>query len=325
MSVELNKITCVNSLTGGNIWEECDFDPALIAGAFLSYGKYFTAAELASGLGAAIELATKAAAIGDKLFPLHGFDDAEDASTARQIQTTGYGNEYESRAKKIKFRFGIFKGIGYQTSVKQHDKKAPALYLYDIKNRMLGWTNAAGDFLPFDLTQFLVEEATILTGANAYSFKVEFGLTTNSQLLSSFAQVNLDSENYALSAVKGMKDVKLVTKVAVTVGGVVKINGEVGRTKENLRTLYGASLAEATGAAVVVKDPNGGLLASGAVTQDGATDSYVVTINNTAWTAAASGAKFTIKLAAMSVLNAAPISLPSTVKIESDVLIVTKP
>ena len=120
-----------------------------------------------------------------------------------------------------------------------------------------------------------------------------------------------------------MKDVKLVTKVAVTVGGVVKINGEVGITKENLRTLYGAALANAEALVVTNKQTNG-VLATGTVTQDPATDSYVVTINNTAWTAAASGDKFGIKLPAMSVLNASPVSLASSVKIESDELVVTK-
>jgi hypothetical protein len=48
-------------------------------------------------------------------------------------------------------------------------------------------------------------------------------------------------------------------------------------------------------------------------------------LDNTAWTAAASGDEFTIQLASVAVLQAAPVSLPATVKIESDVITFEKP
>ena len=43
----INEVNCGKNLTGGNTdLGGCDFDPAPIAGAFLSYGKFFTRLKL---------------------------------------------------------------------------------------------------------------------------------------------------------------------------------------------------------------------------------------------------------------------------------------
>lgn len=320
----IKELTCGFNLTGGNTdVGNCVFDPQVIEGAFLSYGKYLTPAEQLS-LQASLEAATKAASRSGRLYPVHNFTEAEDASTERQVQTTGYGDEIVTRAKKVKERFRIYPGgKTLHAKLKVHSEVCFSAFLYDAKNRLLGWLDSDKNLRPFTFVQMYVDEPVVMTGSNAYLIPLEWAYANNGELLQSFAWLNADSDNFLLSEIKGLKDVELVEKVAVSAGGVITLNGFVGSTRENMRTLYGSSLVNDE--AFVCTNETSGAIVTTTVADDAGDDGYAVTLDNAAWTAAASGTRFSLKLAAVSVLQSAPVSLPSTVKIESDKLYFEKP
>lgn len=320
---KLNEIVCGFNLTGGNTdVGTCVFNDAPVVGLLLAYGKKFTPAEQ-EDMEAALAAAMIAPNREDRLYPVQNITNAEDLSQERQVQTTGYGDEIVTRDKKTKTRWGVLKGgLSLHRKLKVHSDMCTQVFEIDAKNRLRGYKDNAGNLCPFDLTQLYVDEPIILTGANLPYINIEPAYADNTQRLARFAWINGDSENISLSTLAGLKDVELVTKVAVTVGGVIKVNGLVGATLANMRTLYGAALANDE--AWVLKDADNATVATTVADAPG-DDAYGITVDNTAWTAAASGDEFTLRLAGVAVLQAAPVSLPSTVKIESDTITFAKP
>jgi hypothetical protein len=320
---DLNQIVCGFNLTGGNTdVGTCVFNDAPVVGLLLAYGKKFTPAEQ-EDMAAALAAALIAPNREDRLYPVQNITNAEDLSQERQVQTTGYGDEIVTREKKTKTRWGILKGgLSLHKKLKVHSDVCVNVFEIDSKNRLRGYKDNDGNLCAFDLTQLYVDEPIILTGANLPYINIEPAYADNTQRLARFAWINGDQENISLTTLVGLKDVELVTKVAVTVGGVIKVNGLVGATLANMRTLYGAALANEE--AWVLKDKNGATVTT-TLADDPATDSYGVTVDNTVWAAAASGDEFTLQLATVAVLQAAPVSLPATVKIESDVITFEKP
>ncbi|MDX1938457.1 MAG: hypothetical protein SFU21_15155 [Flavihumibacter sp.] len=315
---KINEIVCGFNLTGGNTdVGSCVFTPAPVAGMFLSYGKVFTPAEQAN-MKAALDAALIAANRSNRLYPVHNITEAEDKSAEKQTSTTGYGDEIVTRAKKLKSAYKIVKGgLTMLQKLSVHSDVCTQVFLYDQKNRLLGYKDAAGNLCPFDLTQFFVDTPPELTGSNFFYSPIELAFASNDQKVKDFAWVNADSENFSLSALKGIKDVVLAEQVAMTNAGVFVVRGEVGPTKDDLRTTYGAALAQTAAWKCRVKDTGAAVTVSAAVVHGASSTGYQLTVDEVALPA---NTVVEFYLADIPTLQAAPVNLPATAKIESNYL-----
>lgn len=313
------------SLTGGNsglAGGYYDYQPFI--GVLLSYGKSISKAELAS-LKTALNAAMIAASPDARLIPFFGIEEANDKSKEKTTQTTQYNTEVTLLGKKSKFEFKILKGGLYiHQRLKVHSDNCTQLYLIDAKNRLCGWTDGSGALLPYDLNQFYVDDLILPTPQAISLVPFEMAFADQDQLLKKFAWTSADSENLSLKDLKGLTDVELVEKVALDVdtgAASVTIGGKVGSNYKSMRGLYGAALAKKE-AWVCFNETQGlPVVIAANPTEDAVNDAYVVVIAAAAYGDVDPGDVLSFRLAAMSVLSVAPVSLPAAAKIESNKLL----
>lgn len=317
------------NLTGGNSGLASgyyDYQPFI--GIMLSYGKFISKAELAN-LKTTLNTAMTAASADARLIPFFGFEEANDKSKEKTVQTTQYNTEVTLLGKKSKFEFKILRGGLYiHQRLKVHSDNCTQAYLVDAKNRMCGWTDGSGAIYPYDLNQFYVDDLVLPTPQAISLIPFELAFADQDQLLKKFAWTSADSENLSLKDLKGLTDVELIEKVAISVAvgaASVTIAGKVGSNYKSLRGLYGAALAKKE-AWVVYNETQGAAVAIAAnPTEDAVNDAYVVVIAAGAYGAVVSGDVLSFRLAAMNVLSGAPVSLPAAAKIESNKLLEVAP
>lgn len=309
MSNLLNKLTVVNSAKNTGVGRAF-LDPKKIEGALiLPQGTRFTAAAIAAGFRTALDNMALAA-IDARLFPIHGFTNITDGSEDLIIETLGYGAKKPVREGFNDWKFEFTRGgLTLSSKLRAFNGQAPDVLFYDAEGTVLG-RNDAGDLTGIPQEYFWQSAFKINNGSQASKYFTGFNF--HPRYLNDFpAFVKVD---FDITAVKGLIDVNLSATMA---SNVATVTAETDVEAVNMAVLYPA--LGATGAWVLTNDQTGATVTITSVTISNG--KFVVTVDTTAWTALTTGQTLSLKMAAPSVLAAAPYNAKGY---ESKVLTLTK-
>jgi hypothetical protein len=298
MANKINKPICVTAY-GNTGFDDCFLEPGKIAGAIQVTRSFEIAEGDIEGLQAFLETKLHAA-IGERIFPYHDFNDVTDNTEEPTINTTGYGAKIYVRDGFYDFTFRFILG-GVQAH-QEYAKNAGSnkYFLFYDDNGILYGYKSGGKLKGIPVDQFIVPNWRLPTGAEGAVYNLRFII--NPKYMNKGNLGFLKVEDFNLFDLQGLQDVTLtlinIASNVATVGAVSTISNV------ELHDAYASNLADPD--AWTATDENGDNVAITSVTDNAAADGWDVTFNSAAFNAAD---KVYLKLAAPATLTAAPISV----------------
>lgn len=305
----INVIFCGSDVKNTGVCE-CFFDPKLITGGLLvPKDKVFTATELLDvNIQATLEAAVAEDSKGQRSFPLPSFNNITDNSAEDTVQTFGYGGQETVVEGNYDWLLAYRKGgLNLSNAMRSFSGLIGKyrLILFENQNTLIGTSrkDANGDWgvggIPLeDLKgmKFKVADGTNLAGyGTKVSFKPEY-------INEAIAFKKVDKATYLLSELEGLEDIKLTLEDVNEAETEVTVSATSACGSTNMYDDNADALAEAT--AWVYKRADGTEVVI-SVVKDDALEAWVITPTGGVLDGD------TITLAAVSVLAAAPISIPN--------------
>lgn len=312
----LNKPLCATSY-GNTGFGNCFLEPKKIVGGFDVPASFsISQADLAT-LQVKFNTA-RHAAIGARIFPYHNFTAINDQTEEVNMITTDYGAKYKNRDGWYDLTFRYMQGgVMVHQEMQKNEGAGKRFILYDEDNTLFGY-RFNGSLTGIPVEQFLPLPWRFATGSDKAQYLLRFIFDPKYINKGNLAYVKLTDFN--AFDIAGLEDVTLSLDSLAASVATVLASSKISDI--NLYSAFSANLAQVT-AWVLTNKQTGAVSALTTAAVNATKGGWDLTIPTAAWSAAASGDKFSIRLAAPSVLSAAPISLSGY---ESrDELIITKP
>lgn len=312
----LNTPICA-TLYGNTGYGDCFLEPKKIVGAIQTGSTFsLSAADVLTGATLLAKLNTaRHAAIGARIFPYKNFISVDDQTEDENIQTTDYGGKYITREGDYDWKFRFLKGgVQALNEFQKNNGAGKYFYFFDDANVLYGY-RSAGLLKPFPVDQFKALKWKLPSGSDEAGYYLRFIM--NQQYMNN-GNLGFVKSEFNLNDIEGLQTVVLSQKALTS--NVVSVYAKTLISGLDLNAVYGATLA-AGGAWVLTNLQTGAVIPI--VTVTNGAGFYDVTIPTANWTAALTGDKFSLSLAAPSVLSVTPYFVSG---FESqDALIITKP
>jgi hypothetical protein len=254
-----------------------------------------------------------------KLFPFPEIQGNTDKTDANKEGTLGYGFKQVLLEGRPAYEFDVLIGQTQFQKLRKFNRTIAPVFISDDANNMWGVYKSDGTFVGNDAYIFVTGN-TFGDGSKNIVAKITFSFVSVGDFHDSSAYFPL---NFNPNEVKGLLDVVL-TEAAAHSTNVYHIAADVLTaklgTKINVAGTFGTELASAA-LWTLVKDSDGTSVTITSVALNAGGTYFDFTIDSTAYTALASGAKLRIGLATPATLDTA-----GATGIEApDYLIITKP
>lgn len=265
----------------------------------LDSGVEFNAGDRASIATFVAAIKTKSrAARGSRVYPLMSLNNFVDNSKAPTKGSTGNLSNADAQLVDAipSFAFEHRKGDLFHRQLVNAENANLKLMIIDSAYVVYGTITAGGNLTGFSMFEF---KAQLPKFANASAFATyEFDVTLDSltEYKENLGFAQLDSSVLNIS---GIVDIKTTLSAQVTNVAKIMLTGRGGK---NIGTIYPVELA-AVGAWKATNAQTGATVTITSVTYDATNGWYVVTTDNTAYGALASGEKFLIDLVSTSALS----------------------
>lgn len=287
---------------------DCDVvrgNPQIIIAGSKSFAPadYATAAAFKSAFLAAMKLATGSA---DKLFPFPVIQTVTDKTEAAKEGTLGYGLKVKLLRSKQGYEFDVLAGSALEKKLIAFDGQVVPLTIFDDKFQLWGVSDDDGNFSG---ANYLVgvEPRGFGDANNPKTTKISISIVDAADFVEN-ASVVLTT--IAASELRGLLDVTMTERAAHTANVfhikteiiTAVLGGNINVYEKYADQLDDAALWTAENAATGAAIPITG------VAKDATNKCFDVTLDNTAYTALAAGAKIEINLASPATLDAADVA-----------------
>lgn len=248
---------------------------------------------------AAIKTKTRAAR-GSRVYPMWDLVNFED--TTKEATRGTVGNLSTSDIKLVDavpgFKFGHYKGELFHQKLSKAERERLRLMIIDQNFAVYGTKKASGAMTGYSLNEFSVDPSKFATPQGAAQYPFNVVLASLLEYKDNLAFVQTDA---TLANISGLVDVNL--SLFNQASNVMKVRVLTDGDQQDLYDLYDTELG-VVGAWTLINKATGASITITSVTLDATNNAWIITIDNTAWTALASGAKVLLNLAAASVLSA---------------------
>lgn len=300
----LNTPICATSY--GNVgYGECTFDPSKIKGAIQVPSNFELAqTDIDGDLITLLENKTHAA-IGERIFPYHNFENVVDNTEDVTINTSDYGSKTIVRDGYYDWTFRYYAGgIGLHQEIAKNAGTGKRFLFYDDNNFLFGYKSSGADGNPvikgIPVSVFYVNPWRLNTGADTANYSMRFIIDPLYLNKGNFMYVKISDFN--MIDVEGIQefDLYLVDLVAntATVRGQTRVSGV------NMYDAYSTNFTQLT--AWVARDQAGNNVPITGVVANATEKGWDITFSLTPFNAAD---KVYLKSAPAYTLKAAPINV----------------
>lgn len=263
-------------------------------------GLEFTTTQAATraSLIIAMKAATRAPR-GARLYPIHDLTNYEDKTKEAQRGTLGnlVVTDVILNEAVPAFSFQHHKGDLFHQQLAGAQNSNLKIMFLDSAYVVYGTKTPTGGLTGYSLSEFYAELAKFATASEPSKYPFSVTLASLTEIKENLMFAQLDS---TVLAVTGNRDVTL-EKISQA-ANVINI-ALTGRGGKNMGSLYPTELA-AIAAFVITNAQTGAAVTVASVTYNATLGYYVVTADNTAYTALTTGQAFNVSLASASALSA---------------------
>lgn len=290
----INKLVCVG--VGANTgFGDCVLVPGIIVGALLFRRKTEIDATDLEALQASLEALAQAAEPKNRMYPIHGFEQPQDGTEDKTVQTMAYGGKYPVREGSYDWKFQFVQGgLCLHKSLRKFNGTGIHVLFYDANGVIYG-VKSGTSLQTIPLQFFWADPWKANDGANVTQFWAQF--VFKPEYLND--QLGFVKADFNISDIVGLQDVAL-SLGAGSARPALKVLAKAGCDQASLYDLYSTELAVA--GAWIATAANGNAITITSVAADAAIGGWTITLDNTDADYAAAPAPITIRMAAPSVL-----------------------